>query len=231
MLVGRGIRPALAFSPSPIGENRGLPRWAIAASGGRLLAASENRHCCPSFFSLPTPMTPPDISLVVPIRDEAGSIGPLAAEIQDQLDKAGISWELVLVDDGSTDGSWEEITATAAGDGRIQGIRHDRGRGKSAALMTGFARCSGRAVAMLDGDGQDDPAEIPKMLALLGSGPESVGARQRLEDAAARPLAQDTSVAGFQPACGLGDGPATARPQLCAEGVTRRGCPRFGARA
>ena len=65
-------------------------------------------------------MTPPDISLVVPIRDEAGSIGPLAAEIQDQLDKAGISWELVLVDDGSTDGSWEEITATAAGDGRIR---------------------------------------------------------------------------------------------------------------
>ena len=120
-------------------------------------------------------MTPPDISLVVPVRDEAGSIGPLAAEIQDQLDKAGISWELVLVDDGSTDGSWEEITATAAGDGRIQGIRHDRGRDKSAALMTGFARCSGRAVAMLDGDGQDDPAEIPKMLALLGSGPESVG--------------------------------------------------------
>ena len=98
-------------------------------------------------------MTPPDISLVVPVRDEAGSIGPLAAEIQDQLDKAGLSWELVLVDDGSTDGSWEEITATAAGDGRIQGIRHDRGRGKSAALMTGFARCSGRAVAMLDGDG------------------------------------------------------------------------------
>ena len=120
-------------------------------------------------------MTPPDISLVVPVRDEAGSIGPLAAEIQDQLDKAGLSWELVLVDDGSTDGSWEEITATAAGDVRIQGIRHDRGRGKSAALMTGFARCSGRAVAMLDGDGQDDPAEIPKMLALLGSGPESVG--------------------------------------------------------
>lgn len=116
----------------------------------------------------------PDISLVVPVRDEAGNIGPLAAEIRDRLDAAGLSWELLFVDDGSRDGSWDEISAAATEDGRVQGIRHDHGRGKSAALMTGFARCRGEAVAMLDGDGQDDPAEIPRMVRLLSPGPGGV---------------------------------------------------------
>lgn len=120
-------------------------------------------------------MPAPDLSLVVPVRDEEGNIGPLVGEIRARLDEAGVSWELLVVDDGSTDGSWAEIEAAAAADDRIQGIRHDRGRGKSAALMTGFARCRGRAVAMLDGDGQDDPAEIPRMLPLLTPGPGGVG--------------------------------------------------------
>ena len=119
-------------------------------------------------------MNPPDLSLVVPVRDEAGNIGPLVDEIRTRLDAAGLAWEAVLVDDGSTDGSWTEITAAAA-DGRIQGIRHESGQGKSAALMTGFARTRGRAVAMLDGDGQDDPAELPRMVGLLGDGPDGVG--------------------------------------------------------
>ncbi|MFM7136775.1 MAG: glycosyltransferase family 2 protein, partial [Planctomycetota bacterium] len=116
-------------------------------------------------------MNPPDLSLVVPVRDEAGNIGPLVDEIRTRLDAAGLSWEAAIVDDGSTDGSWAEITAAAAADGRVQGIRHEAGQGKSAALMSGFARARGRAVALLDGDGQDDPAELPRMLGLLGDGP------------------------------------------------------------
>ena len=54
-------------------------------------------------------MRPPDVSLVVPVRDEAGNIAPLMAEIRDALDGAGLSWEAFVVDDGSTDGSWPEI--------------------------------------------------------------------------------------------------------------------------
>jgi hypothetical protein len=75
---------------------------------------------------------------------------------------------LIVVDDGSTDGSWSEIEAAAGADDRISGIRLERSRGKSTALARGFARTRGRAVVMLDGDGQDDPAEIPRLVAALG---------------------------------------------------------------
>ena len=112
-------------------------------------------------------MRPLDVSLVVPVRNESGTIGPLVAEIRERLDAAGVAWELFLVDDGSTDGSWNEIVEVAAGDDRATGERHDAGLGKSAALMTGFRRCRGRHVVMLDGDGQDDPAEIPRMVRML----------------------------------------------------------------
>jgi len=113
-------------------------------------------------------MTTPVVSLVVPVRDEAGNITPLVAEIRTSLDTAGLPWELFLIDDGSTDGSGIEIEALAAADPRVHGIRFDHGQGKSAALAAGFARCRADQIVMLDGDGQDDPAEIPRMLRLLG---------------------------------------------------------------
>jgi dolichol-phosphate mannosyltransferase len=116
-------------------------------------------------------MRVPDVSLVVPIRDEAGNLGPLVAEIRAALDAAGLGWELFLVDDGSADSSWAEIEREAAADPRVRGLRHDGRRGKSAALMTGFGRTTGAAVVMLDGDGQDDPAEIPRLLAALSRDP------------------------------------------------------------
>jgi hypothetical protein len=115
-------------------------------------------------------MTTPVVSLVVPVRDEAGNIAPLVAEIRASLDTAGLAWELFLVDDGSTDGSWAEIEGLAAADPRTRGIRLKHGQGKSAALAAGFAGCRADRIVMLDGDGQDDPAEIPRMLALLGEG-------------------------------------------------------------
>ena len=122
-------------------------------------------------------MTTPDVSLVVPVRDESGNISPLVDEIRAALDAASLRWELFLVDDGSTDGSWAEISRLEAEDGRIRGIHLDRGQGKSAALAAGFARCRSPRIVMLDGDGQDDPAGIPAMLALLADGAGGRGGR------------------------------------------------------
>ncbi len=113
----------------------------------------------------------PQVSLVIPIRNEAGNIGPLIEEITSTLDTAGLSWELLVIDDGSTDTSPAEVAAAAAADCRIRCLSPHHGRGKSAALATGFAAARGVAVVMLDGDGQDDPAEIPGMLARLGVTP------------------------------------------------------------
>jgi glycosyltransferase involved in cell wall biosynthesis len=112
-------------------------------------------------------MSSPDISLVIPVRNEAGNIGPLIAEIRRVLAGLDGAWELIVVDDGSTDSSWQEISSAAEGDERVTGIKQPAPAGKSAALAAAFARCRGERIVMLDGDGQDDPAEIPGMLALL----------------------------------------------------------------
>lgn len=111
-------------------------------------------------------MRPPDVSLVVPVRDESGNIGPLAAEIREQLDAAGLAWEAFFVDDGSTDDSWREIVEAAAADDRIRGERHDAGLGKSAALMTGFRRCRGRHVTVTSSAPESAP--IARLLLPLG---------------------------------------------------------------
>ncbi|MFM8890061.1 MAG: glycosyltransferase family 2 protein, partial [Planctomycetia bacterium] len=92
---------------------------------------------------------------------------PLVAEIRAALDSGGEAWELFLVDDGSVDGSADEIAGLAAKDDRVRGLRLEPSRGKSAALAAGFARCRGERIVMLDGDGQDDPAEIPRFLERL----------------------------------------------------------------
>ena len=113
-------------------------------------------------------MTQPAVSLVIPVRNEAGNIAPLIAEIRDVFDREALSWEAFVVDDGSTDASWQEIEAAAI-DPRVAGIRLGSHLGKSAALAAGFQRCRGAAYVMLDGDRQDNPAEIPRMLRLLGS--------------------------------------------------------------
>lgn len=92
---------------------------------------------------------------------------------------AAIEWELFIVDDGSTDGSWEELSAATA-DSRVRGIRLEQRLGKSAALVAGFQLCSAAQIVMLDGDGQDDPGEISKMVALLASTAADQGNRADL---------------------------------------------------
>jgi glycosyltransferase involved in cell wall biosynthesis len=125
-------------------------------------------------------MAPADISVLVPIKDEVDSLAQLTDEVTAALDGrpaddvAGSRWELIFIDDGSTDGSWDEVVRLGAEEPRVRGLRFRRNFGKSAALAAGFAASTGKIVVTLDGDLQDDPAEIPGMIARLGDGNDVV---------------------------------------------------------
>lgn len=121
----------------------------------------------------------PDLSVVVPVYDEAESLPELAAQIRTVLEAAGLTFEVWLVDDGSRDSSWEVIGRLHREDERLSGVRFRRNYGKSAALAAGFARTHGRYVATLDADLQDDPAELPAMVARLAAGADLVSGWKR----------------------------------------------------
>ncbi len=105
---------------------------------------------------------PPVLSVVVPVRNEAANIAPLLAEIEAAL--AGISHEVVYVDDGSTDTTPQRL-ADLLGAAPLVVRRHRASCGQSAAILTGVRAASGTWIATLDGDGQNDPADIPALLA------------------------------------------------------------------
>lgn len=119
-------------------------------------------------------MTIPEVSLLTPAKDERDSLPKLFAEISEAMAGQHREWELVIVDDGSTDDSWQVITEHAARDPRIRGIRLRRNFGKAAALAAGVSELRGELMVTLDADLQDDPSEIPRLLAELDSGTDLV---------------------------------------------------------
>ncbi len=104
-----------------------------------------------------------DVSIVIPLFNEEESLPELCDWIDSVLAKAKLSYEVILVDDGSTDGSWKQIETLKAKYPGIKGIRFRRNYGKSAALHTGFAEAEGEVVFTMDADLQDSPEEIPEM--------------------------------------------------------------------
>ncbi|HVC97184.1 MAG TPA: glycosyltransferase family 2 protein [Pirellulales bacterium] len=105
------------------------------------------------------------LSTVIPVYNEVESLPTLLGELDVVARAQGYELEVVFVDDGSTDGSWEAIQKLASVDQRVRGIRFRRNFGKAAALAAGFAAARGELVMTLDADLQDDPAEIPRFLA------------------------------------------------------------------
>jgi glycosyltransferase involved in cell wall biosynthesis len=130
---------------------------------------------------------PIELSVVVPVFNEREGLPQLVAEIERACDSIGGAWELIVVDDGSTDGSAEVLEGLAADREAVRVVRLRRNFGKSAALTARFEHSSGDVVVTLDGDGQDDPAEIPALLSKLEEGYQLVsGWKQERRDPAVR---------------------------------------------
>ena len=108
-----------------------------------------------------------DASIVVPLFNEAESLPELVERIHKAMTGKGLSYEVIMVDDGSTDGSWDAVTALAAGNPAVHGIRFRRNYGKSAALFCGFAKAEGEVVFTMDADLQDAPEELPEMYDMI----------------------------------------------------------------
>jgi dolichol-phosphate mannosyltransferase len=115
----------------------------------------------------------PAISVVVPVRNEAGNIAPLVAEIAAAL--RGRVFEIVYVNDGSSDATEQELRGLMAQHPWLRQIRHEKSCGQSAAIRTGVAMAHAPVVVTIDGDGQNDPAFIPALIATLEAGAPRLG--------------------------------------------------------
>jgi glycosyltransferase involved in cell wall biosynthesis len=112
----------------------------------------------------------PALSIVIPLWNERENLAPLKEAIDRALADAGLSAEILFVDDGSRDGSYEEIERLAAADARVRAVRFRRNYGKAAALAVGFSLARAPVVVTMDADLQDDPSEIPNLLSKLSNG-------------------------------------------------------------
>jgi glycosyltransferase involved in cell wall biosynthesis len=153
----------------------------------------------------------PLISVVVPVKDEAGNVAPLAREIAAAL--KGEPHEILFVDDGSSDGTAAALTALKAEIPELRVLSHSRNLGQSRGIRTGVHAARGGIIVTLDGDGQNDPADIPKLLSALRADPQTAmvsGVRIRRQDSTSRRLASR-----------LGNG---FRSALLGDGATDTGC-------
>lgn len=116
----------------------------------------------------------PDLSIVIPIHNEEPNLRELCREFTEVLTAAGRSYEIILIDDGSTDGSFEVLREIQALDPRLRVIQFRRNFGQTAAFAAGFAHARGRYIVTADGDLQNDPADIPAMVQRLETGDDIV---------------------------------------------------------
>jgi glycosyltransferase involved in cell wall biosynthesis len=126
----------------------------------------------------------PDVSVVIPIHNESPNIQDLYRELTATLERGGASYEMLFVDDGSEDDSYEQLVRLQERDARLRIIRFRRNFGQTAAFAAGFAHARGRLIVASDGDLQNDPADIPALLAKIDEGYDIVcGWRKVRKDA------------------------------------------------
>jgi dolichol-phosphate mannosyltransferase len=124
----------------------------------------------------------PEVAIIVPVYNEEDNVLPMAREVSEAMKKAGRSYELVFVDDASTDFTWSRIDEARRQFPSVRGLRHAVNSGQSAALWTGIQASSSEIIATLDGDLQNDPADIPHMLPALDKADFVCGVRAKRRD-------------------------------------------------
>ncbi len=124
----------------------------------------------------------PDISIVVPLRDEELNVGPFHEELTSVLRTLGAGYEIIMVDDGSADATFERLVEVQGRDPLVRVVRFQRNFGQTAAFAAGFARARGQLIVTLDGDLQNDPADIPRMLEMADAHDVIVGWRKDRKD-------------------------------------------------
>src|SRR6516165_2606232 len=131
-----------------------------------------------------------DISIVIPVYNEREAIRELYRVLKEVLDGLAKSAEILFVDDGSRDGSAAALDELAYSDPRVQVLHLRRNYGQTAAIMAGFQHCTGDVIIPMDGDGQNDPADIPRLLDKLSEGYDVVSGwrTDRNDDALTRRL-------------------------------------------
>jgi glycosyltransferase involved in cell wall biosynthesis len=154
----------------------------IAGGAREMLAEAALAPSAPA----PEPSVRVDaVAVVVPVFNEEGNLRELHRRVVHVLDGVGLPFELIVVDDGSRDGTWAVARELAAADPRVIGLRHRRNFGKARALASGFAAVAPTTdlVITMDGDLQDDPDEIPRFIERIESGDDLVsGWKQRRQD-------------------------------------------------
>jgi len=123
----------------------------------------------------------PCLSVIIPVYNEKGNFESLAKELMSTLEGIGKSWEIIFVDDGSDDGTWEELNSVAGvfSGGRVKLVRLARNYGQTIALRAGINIAQGAIVVTMDGDLQNDPADIPKMVMEIEKGADVVSGWRR----------------------------------------------------
>jgi glycosyltransferase involved in cell wall biosynthesis len=123
------------------------------------------------------------LSILIPVMNEEGNLPELYERLTDRLGQIALPYEIIFVDDGSSDTTWSLISELNSQDPRVVGLRHRRNFGKAQALSSGFSIVRGDIVVTMDGDLQDDPDELPNFLAMIDQGYDLVsGWKQRRQD-------------------------------------------------
>jgi undecaprenyl-phosphate 4-deoxy-4-formamido-L-arabinose transferase len=165
---------------------RRLDDRAVTGNLTRVVVQTETE---PSIVATDARASVPDISLVVPVYNEAGTLAEVYERSVLALEGLGRPFEIIIIDDGSRDGTWPIVERLHAGDPRLRAVRFKRNFGQHPAMHAGLARARGEIVVTMDADLQNSPADLPKLIAAVDAGSDVASGRRRArEDAWGRTL-------------------------------------------